>query len=156
MDCPRVRLDGDRAAVEIAIWVRDVGICAVPAPPCPARTAWVVLPRKISHVFSDKTGTLTQNVMEFRKFSVGGVSYGRGVTDIGKAVAQELGEDIPKEDLVRFLLVMESCRVLSADPSWWFRAVVVMGSLCCLRFVSLFPHAVSLGRDVSACRSVGL
>ena len=57
--------------------------------------------RQVSHVFSDKTGTLTQNVMDFRKFSVGGVSYGRGVTAIGKAVAAELGEDIPKEDLVR-------------------------------------------------------
>lgn len=54
----------------------------------------------MSHVFSDKTGTLTQNVMEFRKFSVGGISYGRGVTDIGRAVAEGLGEDIPKEDLV--------------------------------------------------------
>lgn len=51
-------------------------------------------------MFSDKTGTLTQNVMEFRKFSVGGISYGRGVTDIGRAVAEGLGEEIPKEDLV--------------------------------------------------------
>ena len=30
----------------------------------------------MSHIFSDKTGTLTCNVMDFRKFSVGGVSYG--------------------------------------------------------------------------------
>lgn len=52
-------------------------------------------------MFSDKTGTLTQNVMEFRKFSVGGISYGRGVTDIGRAVAQELGEKMATEDLVR-------------------------------------------------------
>lgn len=57
--------------------------------------------KKVSHVFSDKTGTLTQNVMEFRKCSIGGVSYGRGVTDIGRAVAAEMGEEIPKEDLVR-------------------------------------------------------
>ncbi|CAM9420829.1 unnamed protein product, partial [Ectocarpus sp. 6 AP-2014] len=54
---------------------------------------------QVSHVFSDKTGTLTQNVMDFRKFSVGGVSYGRGVTTIGRAVAAELGHEIPQEDL---------------------------------------------------------
>ena len=31
---------------------------------------------QIKYVFSDKTGTLTCNVMEFRKFSLGGVTYG--------------------------------------------------------------------------------
>ncbi|CAM9567769.1 unnamed protein product, partial [Sphacelaria rigidula] len=65
---------------------------------------------QVSHVFSDKTGTLTQNVMEFRKFSVGGISYGRGVTDIGRAVAEGLGEDIPKEDL-------EAERIIASKPS---------------------------------------
>jgi magnesium-transporting ATPase (P-type) len=31
---------------------------------------------QIDHVFSDKTGTLTQNVMVFRRCSIGGVVYG--------------------------------------------------------------------------------
>lgn len=31
---------------------------------------------QISHVFSDKTGTLTCNMMEFRKLSFGGQIYG--------------------------------------------------------------------------------
>lgn len=39
----------------------------------------------IEHVFSDKTGTLTCNVMEFSKCSIGGVRYGLGLTQIGRA-----------------------------------------------------------------------
>ena len=31
---------------------------------------------QINYIFSDKTGTLTQNVMEFRQMSAGVVSYG--------------------------------------------------------------------------------
>lgn len=30
----------------------------------------------VHFIFSDKTGTLTQNVMEFKKFSAGNFSYG--------------------------------------------------------------------------------
>lgn len=40
---------------------------------------------QISYIFSDKTGTLTCNMMEFRKCSVGGISYGYGTTEIGLA-----------------------------------------------------------------------
>ena len=46
----------------------------------------------ISHVFSDKTGTLTQNVMQFRKCSINGISYGHGNTEIGLARLARLGQ----------------------------------------------------------------
>jgi phospholipid-transporting ATPase len=32
---------------------------------------------QIHYIFSDKTGTLTCNIMEFKKFCVGGESYGK-------------------------------------------------------------------------------
>ncbi len=31
---------------------------------------------QIEYIFSDKTGTLTRNIMEFRKCSIGGIAYG--------------------------------------------------------------------------------
>ena len=51
---------------------------------------------QISHVFSDKTGTLTCNIMDFRKMSVNGKSYGLGITEIGKASWKLQGKIIPK------------------------------------------------------------
>ena len=33
---------------------------------------------QVEYIFSDKTGTLTCNVMEFKKFSAGVKSYGTG------------------------------------------------------------------------------
>ena len=36
---------------------------------------------QIEYIFSDKTGTLTQNVMEFKKCTINGVSYGEAFTE---------------------------------------------------------------------------
>ena len=42
---------------------------------------------QVNTILSDKTGTLTRNVMEYFKCSIAGVSYGAGVTEIEKSNA---------------------------------------------------------------------
>jgi phospholipid-transporting ATPase len=47
-----------------------------------------LLGAQVTTVLSDKTGTLTRNVMEFFKCSIGGVAYGTGATEIERANAE--------------------------------------------------------------------
>lgn len=54
---------------------------------------------QVTHVFSDKTGTLTCNVMNYRKASINGVSYGQGITEIGKLARKLNGLSISPEVL---------------------------------------------------------
>jgi len=55
---------------------------------------------QIEYIFSDKTGNLTQNVMEFQKCSVHGVIYGEGVTEAQRGAATREGwEAVEPEEL---------------------------------------------------------
>ena len=49
----------------------------------------------VKYIFSDKTGTLTCNIMEFKKMSIGGYKYGKMDTDV----------DVTEEERVRLKLM---------------------------------------------------
>uniref|UniRef100_A0A2P2MIP3 Phospholipid-transporting ATPase n=1 Tax=Rhizophora mucronata TaxID=61149 RepID=A0A2P2MIP3_RHIMU len=52
---------------------------------------------QVDTILSDKTGTLTCNSMEFIKCSVAGTSYGRGVTEVERAMAWRKGSPLPQD-----------------------------------------------------------
>ncbi|CAI9272027.1 unnamed protein product [Lactuca saligna] len=49
---------------------------------------------QINTILSDKTGTLTCNSMEFIKCSIAGTTYGRGVTEVERAMAKKTGSPL--------------------------------------------------------------
>ncbi len=71
---------------------------------------------QISYIFSDKTGTLTRNEMEFKKCCVGGKSYGlmeeeaKGVAPLSSAVDPEFG--FRDKDIERDLVAGPNARLL--------------------------------------------
>ncbi|KAJ0409554.1 hypothetical protein ATCC90586_010065 [Pythium insidiosum] len=78
---------------------------------------------QVTHIFSDKTGTLTANEMDFRKMSIHGVSYGRGTTEIGREAQRRLGKDLSASDLLADSTPFESdlANVHFVDPQNEFR-----------------------------------
>jgi phospholipid-translocating ATPase len=78
---------------------------------------------QIEYIFSDKTGTLTQNVMEFKKCTVNGVPYGEAYTEAQAGMQRRQGIDVEEEgarareqiqrDRVRML---ESIRKMHDNP----------------------------------------
>lgn len=44
----------------------------------------------VHYVFSDKTGTLTQNIMEFKKFSAGTTSFGSSTPNMDMKKAKDM------------------------------------------------------------------
>lgn len=52
---------------------------------------------QIEYIFSDKTGTLTQNVMEFKKATINGQPYGEAYTEAMAGMQKRLGTNVEGE-----------------------------------------------------------
>ncbi|KAF3768776.1 hypothetical protein M406DRAFT_62832 [Cryphonectria parasitica EP155] len=52
---------------------------------------------QVEYIFSDKTGTLTQNVMEFKKATINGQPYGEAYTEAQAGMQKRAGVDVEKE-----------------------------------------------------------
>lgn len=52
---------------------------------------------QIEYIFSDKTGTLTQNVMEFKKCTINGIAYGKAYTEALAGLRKREGVDVDEE-----------------------------------------------------------
>lgn len=52
---------------------------------------------QVEYIFSDKTGTLTQNVMEFKKCTINGIPYGRAYTEALAGLRKRQGIDVEAE-----------------------------------------------------------
>jgi phospholipid-translocating ATPase len=81
---------------------------------------------QVEYIFSDKTGTLTQNVMEFKKCTINGVPYGEAYTEAQAGMQRRQGINVEVEgarareqiarDRVRML---EGSRRLHNNPYLW-------------------------------------
>ncbi|KAF1949181.1 phospholipid-translocating P-type ATPase [Byssothecium circinans] len=81
---------------------------------------------QIEYIFSDKTGTLTQNVMEFKKCTINGVPYGEAYTEAQAGMQRRQGIDTEAEgarareqiarDRVRMI---ERLRKIHDNPYLW-------------------------------------
>ncbi|TPX31714.1 hypothetical protein SmJEL517_g05015 [Synchytrium microbalum] len=70
--------------------------------PATARTSSLVEELgQIDYVFSDKTGTLTCNIMEFRMCSIGGIAYSDSVPEDKKPRIDENGQEVGYYDFKR-------------------------------------------------------
>ena len=52
---------------------------------------------QIEYIFSDKTGTLTQNVMEFKKCTINGLPYGEAYTEAQAGMQKRQGINVEEE-----------------------------------------------------------
>lgn len=120
---------------------------------------------QIEYVFSDKTGTLTQNVMEFQKCSVRGVIYGEGVTEAQRGAATREGraDAVAPEELAEKLAVLKDTMVAKLTKLFKNRYMQVnkltlvspkLADDLADRSTEQYSHIVAFFRALAVCHSV--
>ncbi|KAJ7054208.1 phospholipid-transporting ATPase 1 [Mycena amicta] len=120
---------------------------------------------QIEYVFSDKTGTLTQNVMEFQKCSVNGVAYGEGVTEAQRGAATRAGnaDTMDPEELSEKLEGLKQNMITNMEHGWSNRYLrpekltlvsPVLAANLADRSSQERPHLVQFFRALSLCHTV--
>ncbi|KAF7369277.1 P-type phospholipid transporter [Mycena venus] len=120
---------------------------------------------QIEYVFSDKTGTLTQNVMEFQKCSVNGIAYGEGVTEAQRGAATRAGQvdTMDPQELSAKLAGLKQLMVTTMERAWSNRYLQpnkltlvspALASALADRGGSERPHLVEFFRALALCHSV--
>ncbi|ODQ78763.1 hypothetical protein BABINDRAFT_162450 [Babjeviella inositovora NRRL Y-12698] len=78
---------------------------------------------QIEYIFSDKTGTLTQNVMEYKKCTINGITYGRAYTEALAGMRKRQGIDVESEgarerELIRIDkdVMLEKLHAINRNP----------------------------------------
>jgi phospholipid-translocating ATPase len=120
---------------------------------------------QVEYVFSDKTGTLTQNIMEFQKCSVQGIAYGEGVTEAmrGAAKRQGIEDGMGVEEQNRHLTALKDDMVQTMSQSFKNRyhrsdrLTLISPNLAedlADRMSPQRPHLIAFFRALSVCHSV--
>ncbi|KNC98070.1 phospholipid-translocating P-type ATPase, flippase [Spizellomyces punctatus DAOM BR117] len=94
---------------------------------------------QIDYVFSDKTGTLTRNVMEFKKFSVAGIVYGNGGDDLETSQTVVNAKEIKPERPSFWDLELEKRLSDPAHPDYHSLATLFTSLAVC--------HTVLISKD---------
>ncbi|KAJ6598151.1 phospholipid-transporting ATPase 1 [Mycena vulgaris] len=120
---------------------------------------------QIEYVFSDKTGTLTQNVMEFQKCSVNGIAYGEGVTEAQRGAATRAGQadTMDPEELSAKLAGLKHLMVSTMERAWSNRYLQAekltlvspaLATALADRGSPERPHLTAFFRALALCHSV--
>jgi phospholipid-transporting ATPase len=92
--------------------------------PAAARTSSLVEELgQIDYIFSDKTGTLTCNVMEYKMCSIGGIAYADVVPEEKKVQIDENGKQVVFSNLKIF-------NTLSKDAMNEYRDIMISTAYC--------------------------
>lgn len=100
---------------------------------------------QIQYIFSDKTGTLTQNVMTFNKCSINGRSF-------GDVIDQSTGEILEQTDvsidsgLHPNLSLQWHCGIVATGLDWFCRVCEFSLCLCSLLLAHYVIHRIILFR----------